>query len=261
MAKKIHGRVLVVAGSDPTAGAGLQADLKMITALGGYAMTVVSAVTVQDTRRVGGVHPVAPEVVAAQMRACLADLGADAVKLGMLGSAGVAAAVAEVLADYPHLPVVADPVLAGSGGGTLLDGPGRRVFLERLLPRLTLLTPNLPEAADLTGLEVDDPAGMGRAARRLVALGAGAVLVKGGHLPGGRVTELLWDGTQETRWHASRLAGGPFHGTGCRLASAIAVGLAQGLELAAAVGRARREVRRSLRGALALGQGQKLPVP
>lgn len=258
MRRAYQGRVLVVAGSDPTAGAGLQADLKMIAAMGGYALTAVSAVTVQDTGRVMAVHPLPGAVVAAQMRAVLGDMGADAVKLGMLATGEIVAAVAAVLAEYPHLPVVADPVLAGTGGGDLLDGAGRKILVERLLPRVTLLTPNLHEAARLSGLMVADVGAMGRAARWLVERGADAVLVKGGHLSEGDVVDLLWDGRRERRWRGSRVTGGPFHGTGCRLASAIAVGLAQGLPLETAIPRARRRLRRALSRAVTMGSGQTI---
>ncbi|MBF0294151.1 MAG: bifunctional hydroxymethylpyrimidine kinase/phosphomethylpyrimidine kinase [Magnetococcales bacterium] len=251
-------RVLIVAGSDPVAGAGLQADLKTVTALGGYGMTVVTAITVQDTRAVTSVHPLPAELVAAQMRACLQDVGADCVKLGMLATGEIVAAVTGVLEAYPSIPVVADPVLAGTGGGTLLDERGREWLLRCLLPRVALLTPNLPESARLTGIPVDDLDGMRRAAAMLLAAGAGAVLIKGGHLPGEDLVDLLLEQTGEQTFHSQRLPGSGFHGTGCVLASAIATGLAMGRSLPEAVAAGRAHLRRAMERAQAMGRGQRL---
>ncbi|MBF0180453.1 MAG: bifunctional hydroxymethylpyrimidine kinase/phosphomethylpyrimidine kinase [Magnetococcales bacterium] len=251
-------RVLIVAGSDPVAGAGLQADLKTVTALGGHGMTVVTAITVQDTSAVTGVHPVPAELVAEQMRACLQDVGADCVKLGMLATGEIVAAVVGVLEGYPAIPVVADPVLAGTGGGTLLDARGREWFLRALVPRVALLTPNLPEAARLTGVAVDDLDGMREAASLLLDAGAGAVLIKGGHLPGEELIDLLVDRTGEKTFHASRLPGPGFHGTGCVLASAIATGLAMGRSMPEAVTEGRAHLRAAMTRARALGKGQWL---
>ncbi|MBF0624727.1 MAG: bifunctional hydroxymethylpyrimidine kinase/phosphomethylpyrimidine kinase [Magnetococcales bacterium] len=252
-----RGRVLVVAGSDPVAGAGLQADLKTITALGGYAMTAVTAVTVQDTRRVYGFTPLDPDLVVRQMEVCLADVGADCIKLGMLASRDIVAAVAGVLDQVPELPVVADPVLAAGGGGSLLTGDGLDFYRERLLPRVTLLTPNAPEAAALTGLAVETPVQAEQAARRLGEFGC-RVLLTGGHLPGETITDLLWDGSGWHRFHSLRRAGPGFHGTGCTLASAVAAGLARGVPLAEAVAAAVSHVARVVAGARFLGGGQGL---
>ncbi|MBF0417292.1 MAG: bifunctional hydroxymethylpyrimidine kinase/phosphomethylpyrimidine kinase, partial [Magnetococcales bacterium] len=248
----------IVAGSDPVAGAGLQADLKVVTALGGYAMTVVTAITVQQTCAVSRVVPLEPELVAEQLRACLSDIGADCVKLGMLANQSIVQAVVEVLAAYPELPLVADPVLAGTGGGILLEAGGLACYRERLLPRVTLLTPNLPEAAALTGLEVRTPAQMQAAARALRGFGAQAVLVKGGHLEGGAVRDWLESDAGCGWFEDARLPGPGFHGTGCTLASAIATGLAQGMTLEAAVTHGRAWLRAAMIGSLALGRGQRL---
>lgn len=249
---------MIVAGSDPVAGAGLQGDLKVVTALGGYAMTAVTAITVQDTRAVGDVAPLDPELVAAQMRACLADVGADCVKLGMLANRAIVRAVVAVLADHPGLPLVADPVLAGTGGGILLEAGGLEQYRKELLPRVTLLTPNLPEAAALTGLTVETPEQMREAARALRDLGAGAVLLKGGHLAGGMARDWLESDTARRWFEDARLPGTGFHGTGCTLASAIATGLAQGLGLEEAIERGRAWLRAAMVGSLALGGGQRL---
>ncbi|MBF0310639.1 MAG: bifunctional hydroxymethylpyrimidine kinase/phosphomethylpyrimidine kinase [Magnetococcales bacterium] len=255
-------RILVVAGSDPVAGAGLQADLKTVTALGGYAMTAITAITVQDTGRVCRVEALPAELVGQQMRACLEDIGADGVKLGMLANRAIVEEVCRVLADWPGLPVVADPVLAGTAGGTLLEEAGLLLFRERLLPRVTLLTPNLREAALLSGRPVDTLDDMEQAARRLVTLGARAVLVTGGHLPGPTVTDLLWDGERVQRFATARLtASGGYHGTGCTLASGIATGMGQGLPLTEAILLAAEWVRRNLRGSLGWGKGQRLLWP
>ncbi|MBF0183750.1 MAG: bifunctional hydroxymethylpyrimidine kinase/phosphomethylpyrimidine kinase [Magnetococcales bacterium] len=250
--------VLAVAGSDPTAGAGLQADLKTITALGGYGLTAVTAITVQDTRQVYRVVPLPGDLVAQQMQRCLAELPVDAIKLGMLASREIVLAVAALLTAWPHIPVVADPVLAGTGGGTLLDAGGREALLEQLLPRITLLTPNLPEAVALSGLPVTCQAEREEAIRQLAQRSGQAVLLKGGHAEGAMISDLLWDGRQFFSFTHARLAGGPFHGTGCTLAAAIALYLAQGQTLTAAVQKGQQWVREGMQGSLALGKGQRL---
>ncbi|MBF0357671.1 MAG: bifunctional hydroxymethylpyrimidine kinase/phosphomethylpyrimidine kinase [Magnetococcales bacterium] len=254
-------KILIVAGSDPTAGAGLQADLKTVTALGGYAMTAVTAVTVQDTRSVYEVKALAGDLVARQMTVCLADIGADAIKLGMLATAEVVEAVAGVLALYPNIPVIADPVLAGTGGGLLLDGVGREKFMELLLPHIDLITPNAPEAEVLTGFAVSSYREQELAARKLAESGCG-VLLTGGHLPGDNIFDLLLerDGSLY-QYKNSRLEGGQsgFHGTGCTLASAIAVKTAHGIPLNEAVESAIVYLRQTLTGSLTLGGGQRLP--
>ena len=250
------GRVLVVAGSDSGGGAGIQADIKTIAALGGFAMTAVTALTAQDTHGVRGIHPVPAGFVALQMRAALEDIGADAVKTGMLGDAATIVAVCEVLeALAPRLPLVVDPVLAATGGQRLLAAEALGVLTDRLLPRAALVTPNLPEAAALTGEAVADEAGMRRAAAALLARGAAAVLLKGGHLPGETVTDLLATKTGVHVFHAPRIATRHTHGTGCTLASAVAVGLSQGMALEAAVARARAYVRAAIAAAPGLGAG------
>ncbi len=253
--------VLVVAGSDPTAGAGLQADLKTITRLGGYALTAVTAITIQDTQRVHQVHPLPARQVAQQMRVCLADLPVDCIKLGMLATREIVLAVADVLAEWPRIPVVADPVLTGTGGGTLLDAGGREAFLEKLLPWISLLTPNLPEAQMLSGLTVQSVPEMALAARQLAGDSQCAILVTGGHLPGEALTDLLWLDQQVSLFHSRRIPGTGFHGTGCTLASAIAVGLAQGKGGKEAVSLGLAYLQRAMAESLTLGQGQRLLHP
>lgn len=251
------GRVLVVAGSDSGGGAGIQADIKTVTVLGGYAATAVTALTAQNTLGVFGVLPVPPELVAEQMRVVLTDIGADAVKTGMLHSAGVIQAVAAVLSELAAgVPLVVDPVMIAKGGQPLLEPEARAALTELLVSRAAVVTPNAPEAEALTGLSVQSVDDLERAADRLLALGAGAVLIKGGHLPGETVVDLLRtaDGAAR-RFESPRIATTSTHGTGCTLASAVAAGIAEGLRLEDAAERAHAYVHRAIATAPGLGQG------
>lgn len=251
-----RGRVLVVAGSDSGGGAGIQADIKTVMALGGYAMTAVTAVTAQDTHSIAAIHPLPPDFVARQMQVVLDDLGADAVKTGMLGDAATVAAVADVLAARPaRLKLVVDPVLVATGGQRLLAAEALALLKRRLLPLAALLTPNLPEAEVLTGLAIADEAAMWRAAELLLTLGVPAVLLKGGHLPGAEATDLLATDAGILRLSSPRRATRHTHGTGCTLASAVATGLAQGMALADAVRRAHAYVQAALAAAPGFGGG------
>ncbi|WP_439534268.1 bifunctional hydroxymethylpyrimidine kinase/phosphomethylpyrimidine kinase [Polymorphobacter sp.] len=247
-------RVLVIAGSDSGGGAGIQADIKTVTCLGGFAMTAVTAVTVQNTRGVFGVHMIPPEVVAAQMRVVIEDLGVDVVKIGMLGDVATILAVADGLEGLA-VPVVLDPVMVSTSGSRLLADDAVAALRERLLPLATVVTPNVPELIELTGLEVDDAADMLLAARELLEAGPMAVLAKGGHLDGERLTDwLVWKGGQRA-FAESRIDSRDTHGTGCTLASALAVSLAQGLGLEDACARARGFVRQGLLQAPGFGEG------
>ncbi len=246
-------RVLAIAGSDSGGGAGIQADIRTITALGGFALAAVTAVTAQDTWGVHAIHPVPVDIVAEQIRVVLADLGADAVKIGMLGHA--AAVVAEALGGWPELTLVLDPVLRASSGEALLEGRGRDV-LARLIARASLLTPNLAEASALCGFAVEDVADMARAGHALRAMGAGAVLVKGGHLAGDNLTDVLVDADGVVMFTAERIATRHTHGTGCTLASAIATHLARGMALREAVAEGRAYLRAAILAAPGLGAGQ-----
>jgi hydroxymethylpyrimidine/phosphomethylpyrimidine kinase len=255
-----RGRVLVIAGSDSSGGAGIQADVKTITALGGYAATAITALTAQNTLGVFGVLPVPPEFVDLQIQTVMEDVGADAIKTGMLHSRGVVEVVARRLRSLGgSRPLVVDPVLASGHGTPLLDGEGRIAFVKHLLPIATLLTPNAPEAALLTGIEVRGLEGMQHAADRLLLMGPEAVLVKGGHLEGDTVFDLLRtaDGF-ERLFESPRLRGRPAHGTGCTLASAIAVGLAEGMTLEGSVQQAREYVYEAIRTAPSYGSGSAL---
>ncbi|MGH6968918.1 MAG: bifunctional hydroxymethylpyrimidine kinase/phosphomethylpyrimidine kinase [Stellaceae bacterium] len=251
------GRVLIVAGSDSSAGAGIQADLKTVMALGGYAATAVTALTAQNTLGVAGVLPVGPDFVRRQIEAVLSDLGADAIKTGMLVDAVAVEAVADVLAALaPNVPLVVDPVIGSTSGTVLLDEPGIERLKRRLIARAAVVTPNVPEAAMLTGLTVADLDGMRRAADALLRLGARAVVVKGGHLPGATLTDLVATPRDSFVLAAPRQKTRATHGTGCTYASAIAAGLAQGLALRPAVERAHAFVQQAIRNAPGLGHGR-----
>lgn len=248
------GRVLIVAGSDSGGGAGIQADIKTVTALGGYAMTAITALTAQNTQGVFGVVGVEPDFIAQQMRLVLDDIGADTVKTGMLHNAAVIETVCAVIAEY-RLPLVADPVMYAKGGHALLEPEAVSAVREMLVPLATVITPNLPEAEALIGRKVESVDDMEAAADAFKALGAHAVLLKGGHLPGDTLSDFLFTETDTHRWDDTRIETAHTHGTGCTLASAVAAGLAQGLDLKQAVGRARAYVREAILKAPGLGQG------
>ena len=250
-----QGRVLIIAGSDSGGGAGVQADIKTVTALGGYAATAITAITVQNTLGVQEVVKLPAALVAAQAKAVLDDIGADAVKTGMLARRSTVAAVADLLEAHPGIPAVVDPVMVAKGGRALLSERALDVLINRLLPRADLLTPNAPEAEALTGVEVKSVTGQRRAAEALLAMGAKAVLLKGGHVRGKSVTDLLLSPAGETLLEGPRLDTPHTHGTGCTLASACATGLAQGLPLQEAVTRAWAYTAEAIRRAPGLGQG------
>ena len=248
--------MLIAAGSDSGGGAGIQADIKAITALGGFAATAITALTAQNTLGVQGVVPVAPDFIRLQMRLVLDDIGADALKTGMLHDAPTIEAVCgEIEALAPGVPLVADPVMVAKGGHRLLEPDAVEALKRRLLPLAAVLTPNLPEAEALAGLEVRDEAGMVRAAEVLLGFGARAVLLKGGHLPGSRVVDLLATASGIERFEDARIETRHTHGTGCTLASAVAAGLAQGMALRDAVARARVYVRAAIAAAPGFGKG------
>jgi hydroxymethylpyrimidine/phosphomethylpyrimidine kinase len=250
-------RILVVAGSDSGGGAGIQADIKTITMLGGFAMTAVTALTAQNTLGVDAVLEIDPRFVAQQMKSVLSDLGADAIKTGMLGSARVVEAVASVCESLAFgVPLIVDPVMVAKGGARLLDKGAHDALVLRLLPLASLVTPNVPEAEVLTGMTIKTPRDLERAADALLALGPSAVLMKGGHLEGDTVVDVLRtaDGADH-RFEGPRIISRSTHGTGCTLASAIAAGVAEGLTLQGAVARARDYVVEAIRRAPGLGKG------
>ncbi len=240
-------RILVIAGSDSGGGAGIQADIKTITMLGGHAMTAITAITAQNTLGVTGIHLVPTAMVLAQIEAVVGDIGVDAVKIGMIGSAATADAVAERLAALPGVPVVFDPVMVATSGGVLADAATIAAF-GRLMRIATVTTPNLPE--------LDVLAGSGSAEALAAEMGC-AMLVKGGHGEGPQLIDrLIMPDAGETRWESPRIETRHTHGTGCTLASAIAVGLGAGMGLEDAVARAREYVRAALAAAPGLGEGQ-----
>ena len=250
----MRGRVLIIAGSDSGGGAGIQADIKTVTALGGYAATAVTAITVQNTLGVFGVHPIPPAVVEAQGRAVIDDIGADALKTGMLGAAAVVEAAAALI-DHAGVPAVIDPVMVATSGDVLVGPDTAAAIIRLLIPRAALLTPNAPEAAALTGLPAATTDNLRRAGEALLRLGARAVLMKGGHIAGDKVTDLLMTPGGEVAFAGPRIETRHTHGTGCTLASACAAGLAQGLTLEAAVARAWAYVAEAIRRAPGYGAG------
>ena len=248
------GRVLIIAGSDSGGGAGVQADIKTVTALGAYAASAITAITVQDTLGVRGVHPIPPEIIAAQIRVVLADIGADAIKTGMLGDAAAIEAVLAALADYPDIPLVVDPVMVAKGGASLL-ADGALGPLRGLIARAALVTPNAPEAEALTGLAIATTDDLRAAGERLLTQGVRAVLMKGGHVAGDSVIDLLMTPAGETALEGPRIGTRHTHGTGCTLASACATGLAEGLRLEDAVARAWAYTAEAIRHAPGFGAG------
>ena len=252
----MKGRVLIIAGSDSGGGAGIQADLKTVTALGGYAATAITALTAQDTTGVHAIEGVELAFIARQIELSLGDIGADAIKTGMLHNAEVIeTVVASFRKHAPGVPLVVDPVMVAKGGHRLLLSAAEAALRDTLLPMAALLTPNLPEAEVLVGFPVRVEADMRRAAERLSALGAKAVLMKGGHLDGDRVVDLLFQEGRFDRFEDARIPSRSTHGTGCTLASAIAAGLAQKMSLRDAVARARAYVRQAIEAAPGYGQG------
>ena len=247
---------LTIAGSDSGGGAGIQADLKTFSALGVYGASVVTALTAQNTRGVQGIHEVPAEFVARQLASVLDDLAVDVVKIGMIARGQVAAAVAGGLS--PGIPVVLDPVMVATSGDRLIADEAIAALRTHLIPRAMLLTPNLPEAAVLLDAPVaTDEDAAGRQGRALLALGCGAVLVKGGHGTGPESVDLLVTSETTLRLPAPRIATRNTHGTGCTLSAAVAAGLAKGLALAEAVAQGKAYVTRAIAAAdkLAVGHG------
>jgi len=256
MTNEAKGRVLIVAGSDSSGGAGIQADIKAVTMMGGFAMTAITAVTVQNTLGVTGIHDIPVEIIRDQMKAVLSDIGADAVKTGMLHSVEIIEGVAaEIEAGAEDVPLVVDPVMVAKGGTRLLETNAVDVLRQTLIPMAALVTPNIPEAEVLTGREIKTLEGQKAAADALLGLGADAVLIKGGHMEGEIITDVL--ATQEAihTMTSPRIDTRHTHGTGCALASSIAALLSQGVEMVLAVETARDYVHEAIRTAPGFGQG------
>lgn len=249
-------RILIIAGSDSSGGAGVQADIKTATMLGGYAMSALTAITAQDTGGVHAIWPVPAKSICAQIEVTLADIGADVIKTGMLGAAAVVEAIAEKLeACAPATARIIDPVLVASSGDRLSDDKAAGAIRSTLVPGARLLTPNAPEAEVLSGKAVGSVDGQRRAAEALLELGAHGVLVKGGHVGGDIITDVLQTTTGEWLFESARLKTTSTHGTGCTLASAIATLLGQGASLPEAVEQGRDYVRGAIAHAPGLGQG------
>lgn len=243
-----YARVLTIAGSDSGGGAGIQADLKTFSALGCYGSSAITAITAQNTLGVRAIHAVPGEVLAAQIDAVAEDIGCDAVKIGMLHSAATVQCVASAIDRHALRPVVLDPVMIATSGAALIDGAAVRVIVQALFPRVALVTPNLDEAALLLGRAIVSVDELDAAADALLELGAQAVLLKGGHLPGATVVDVLKsrDGVQR-RFEAPRIHSRNLHGTGCTLSSAVAAHWALGLPMVDAVAAAHAYVQQALR--------------
>lgn len=255
--KQRYVRVLSVAGSDSGGGAGIQADLKTFAALGCYGMTAITALTAQNTQGVSAIHAVPPAFLKAQLQAVIEDIGVDAVKLGMLHAPEVVDVVAWAIDHYSLDKVVLDPVMVATSGDRLIAAETVQRLVGELFPCVTVVTPNLDEAALLVGHPIGDAEALQEAADELLALGAQAALLKGGHLPGDEVVDLLAtaDGASH-RFSAPRIVSPNLHGTGCTLSSAIACGLALGLDLVSAVAQARSYIRGAMQAGVDVRTGQ-----
>jgi len=247
-------RVLIVAGSDSSGGAGIQADLKTVSALGVYGMTAVTALTAQNTTGVFGVVEVDPEFVALQMKVCLEDVGCDAIKTGMLSNAGIIQAVAGKIREHLLIPLIVDPVMIATSGTPLLDPQAVGALRQNLLPLATVITPNLDEAGSLLGRTIRSVDEMKEAARALQVLGVKNVVLKGGHLEG-RAVDVLFDGKECFEFTAARIETKNSHGTGCIFASAIATGLAKGRTVRESVAVAKEFVTSAIQAGLPIGEG------
>jgi len=245
--------ILAIGGHDPGGGAGIQADIEAIAANGGHAVTAITALTVQDTVNVSRIEPVPPELFREVLDVLDGDFTIDAIKIGLIGDVGIAGAIAGFLERHPDIPVVLDPVLAAGGGRELSSQAIRDLMLDRILPHVSLVTPNLPEAQRLTG-ESDAAA----CASLLLERGAQAVLITGGHDDGDTVVNRWFDGNGEQRFEWERLEG-EFHGSGCTLASAVAVFLAREMPVKLALRLAQAFTHDALAKAEQLGRGQKIP--
>ncbi len=251
----VYPRVLTIAGSDSGGGAGIQADLKTFMAQGCYGMSAITALTAQNTRGVFGVHPVPADFVAQQIDRVLEDIGADAVKTGMLFSSSIIAAVADALTRHGVKTLVVDPVMVATSGDVLLQADARATMIAQLLPLALVVTPNVPEAEVLSGVKVVDDASLLEAAQRIHAMGPRYVLMKGGHLPGAEAVDVLYDGTLWRPYRAPRIDTVNTHGTGCTYAAAIAAHLARGLGVEDAVTAAKTYLTGALAHSTLLGGG------
>lgn len=248
-------RILTIAGSDSSGGAGIQADLKTFTVFRTYGMSAITALTAQNTRGVTGIFPVSPEFVRAQIDAVVTDIGVDAAKTGMLANRGIIEAVAAAVREHGIAPLVVDPVMVAQSGARLLEDDARAALISALLPLAAVVTPNVPEAEALLDMRIATLADQRTAARRLVELGAAAALVKGGHLSGDEAIDVLDDGRTVEELRAPRLDTPHTHGTGCMTAAALAACLGRGMPLPEAAREAKRFIGAAIAGGLAIGGG------
>lgn len=250
-------RVLSIAGSDSGGGAGIQADLKTISSLGCFGMTAITAITAQNTEGVSAIHTVPPAILTAQLDAVLSDIGADAIKIGMLHDIETMEAVSQCLKSCNVTSVVLDPVMVATSGAVLIQPPAIAALVEQLFPLASVITPNLDEASLLAGHSLTNDSDLVRAGERLIEMGANAVLIKGGHLPGPTVRDVLVRANYApVWWHDTRIDTANTHGTGCTLSSAIAALMAQGAELEHAIGSARTVIRDALTAGARVKTGQ-----
>jgi len=247
-------KAMTIAGSDSGAGAGIQADLKTFAALGVYGTSVLTAITAQNTVGVIGVHEIPTDIIVAQIDAVITDIGADAVKTGMLASSSIIEAVAGELERHQVRWLVVDPVMVAKSGDSLLREDAVDVLRSRLLPLAAVVTPNIPEAEALTETKIDSDADMRRAAEKIVGMGARTVVVKGGHREG-PATDLFYDGSGFREFSAPRIDTANTHGTGCTFASAVAAGLARGMDVAESVALAKDYVTEAIRRSFPIGRG------
>ncbi len=250
----VVGKVLTIAGSDSGGGAGIQADLKTITALGGFGMSVITALTAQNTLGVHGIHEIPPDFVEKQFDAVATDIGVDAAKTGMLSSSEIMDMVARKIEQYEIEKLVIDPVMVAKGGAMLIREEAKKTVIDRLLPLAYVITPNVPEAEELTGMTITTVEQMEEAARVIHEMGARNVFLKGGHMPGDAL-DVLYDGTGFHRFTSERIDTKNTHGTGCTISAAIATGLAQGMNVYEAVSRAKEYITAAIRAALPIGGG------
>lgn len=257
---RIPPRILAIAGSDSSGGAGIQADIKTVTMLGGYAMTAITSVTAQNSVGVQAIAPMSGDVVAQQIRSCVEDIGVDAIKIGMLHDAEIIAAVAGALGEIDSVPVVLDPVMISTSGAALIDPAAIEALRSELFPFATLLTPNLPELAHLLGRSLSDSGQMAEAAEELSLKSGAAVLAKGGHTEDARIFDILYmaesdRGARAVHFEHARIDTPHTHGTGCTLSSAIATLLGHGQPLEHAVRLGRNFVLRAIEAAPGFGEG------
>jgi hydroxymethylpyrimidine/phosphomethylpyrimidine kinase len=249
-------RALTIAGSDSGGGAGIQADLKTFTAFQVYGLSVLTAITAQNTLGVQGVETLPPDFVALQIRSVLSDIGADAGKTGMLATKEIVAAVAEGVREFQLPNLVVDPVMVSATGHRLLDEDAVEAVKTLLFPLATVVTPNLDEATILWGEKVNDLNGMKEAAKAIEALGPRYVLVKGGHLSGPKIFDVLYDGKRFEVWDTPKIPTEHTHGSGCTISAAIAAGLAKGHKVKEAVDTAQRYIHAAIRTAVKIGKGK-----